>query len=136
MPELTGGCQCGEIRYEVTTDPLATIICHCKECKRQSGSAFGMSMIVPRDGFRLTSGKPKTFSRGAESGGSVECAFCGAGGTRIFHRTSKLPKTLNVKPGTLDDMSRIRPAMQTWTGERLAWFSVEGELPEFEKNPG
>ena len=38
-----GGCQCGEIRYRLTGAPLWLTVCHCNECKRQSGGAFGMS---------------------------------------------------------------------------------------------
>jgi len=42
----TGGCQCGQIRYEIRAEPLTLYACHCKECQT---SAFGMSMPVPRD---------------------------------------------------------------------------------------
>ena len=45
----TGGCQCGSVRYVVTTEPIRLLACHCKECQRQSGSAFGMSMPVKKD---------------------------------------------------------------------------------------
>lgn len=49
----TGGCQCGSVRYEFAGEPLALYVCHCIECRRQSASAFGMSLAVPRAGFRL-----------------------------------------------------------------------------------
>jgi len=133
---IEGGCQCGEIRYRVNGQPLATVACHCTECQRQSGSAFGMSMVVPRESFALLSGEPKFFTRPADSGGSVDCAFCGSCGTRIFHRPEKLPDTLNVKPGTLDDTSWLAPVAQVWVKRKQPWV----ELPEgarcFEGNPG
>src|SRR5437899_11866971 len=44
----TGGCQCGSVRYVLTTEPIRLAACHCKECQRQSGSAFGMSMPVTK----------------------------------------------------------------------------------------
>ena len=46
-----GGCQCGDVRYEITGDPLALYICHCRECQKQSASAFGMSLEVKRSDF-------------------------------------------------------------------------------------
>ncbi|MGI9355136.1 MAG: GFA family protein, partial [Rhizobiaceae bacterium] len=44
---LTGGCQCGKLRYRVTAQPATLYCCHCTECQAQSSSAFGMSLRVP-----------------------------------------------------------------------------------------
>jgi len=41
----TGGCQCGQIRYEIRAEPLTLYACHCK--KNVRNNAFGMSMPVP-----------------------------------------------------------------------------------------
>ena len=46
-----GGCQCAKVRYRVDGQPVAVGVCHCTECQRQSGSAFGMSFIVPKESF-------------------------------------------------------------------------------------
>ncbi len=43
-----GGCQCGAIRYESEGQPIALYICHCRECQKQSASAFGISLDVNR----------------------------------------------------------------------------------------
>ena len=48
----TGGCQCGAVRYVLTAEPIRIGACHCKECQRQSGSAFGMFMPVKKDTHR------------------------------------------------------------------------------------
>ncbi len=45
----TGGCQCGQVRYEIRAEPLTLYLCHCKECQQQSSSAFGMSLTVSTD---------------------------------------------------------------------------------------
>ena len=58
MPvSYTGGCQCGAIRYEVTDEPITLYACHCTACQTQSSSAFGLSMKLARDAFRLASAK-------------------------------------------------------------------------------
>jgi hypothetical protein len=66
-PPYTGGCQCGAVRYVLTSDPVRVVACHCKECQRQSGSAFGMSMHVKEDSLTVT-GPTKRFTRTADSG--------------------------------------------------------------------
>ena len=55
---LTGGCQCGGVRYEIKAAPLSLYVCHCTECQRQSGSAFALSLAVPRDAFAVVRGTP------------------------------------------------------------------------------
>jgi hypothetical protein len=64
----TGGCQCGAVRYEVSREPLALYVCHCRECQKQSASAFGMSLIVRRLEFSVTRGTAKVWSRGTDNG--------------------------------------------------------------------
>src|SRR5258706_5378622 len=50
----TGGCQCGFVRYVLTKEPIRLVACHCKECQRQSGSAFGIFLPVKKDGLIMT----------------------------------------------------------------------------------
>ena len=133
---IEGGCQCGKVRYRISAAPLATIACHCQDCQRQSGSAFGMSMVVPRDAFELLGAELGSFTRPADSGGTVECFFCPGCGTRIYHTPSKLQETLNVKPGTLDDTSWLKPAAHAWVKRKHAWVEVPEGVPCFDENPG
>ena len=54
-----GGCQCGAVRYEVTGEPKVVVACHCTDCQRQSGSAFGETMVVDEANFRLYLSDPE-----------------------------------------------------------------------------
>ena len=104
----TGGCQCGSVRYVLATEPIRLVACHCKECQRQSGSAFGMSMPVKKDGLIVT-GPTKQFTRIADSGAEVTGVFCPDCGTRIYHVPQPAQDVVSLKPGTLDDTSWLRP---------------------------
>lgn len=95
----TGGCQCGSVGYVLTTEPLRLAACHCTECQRQSGSAFGMSMPVKKDSLTVT-GSTKQFTRTADSGGEVTGVFCAECGVRIYHALKSAPDVLSIKPGT------------------------------------
>ena len=48
MREIAGGCLCGKVRYSATADPAVIAVCHCKNCQRQSGTAFGTVVGVPK----------------------------------------------------------------------------------------
>ena len=41
---ITGGCQCGAVRYTLKPNSYRIYACHCLECQKQSASAFGLSM--------------------------------------------------------------------------------------------
>jgi hypothetical protein len=98
----TGGCQCGSLRYLLTAEPVRVVACHCKECQRQSGSAFGLSMLVKRDSLSVT-GPTKRFTRVADSGNPNTGVFCPECGVRIYHVPGYVQNMLVLKPGTLDD---------------------------------
>ena len=94
-----------------------------------------MSFIVPREAFRLLNGHLKTFTRASDSGRPVLCAFCPECGTRIYHETRWLEGVVNVKPGTFDDTSFLRPSGQIWTAKKQAWLELPAEIRSFEEQP-
>lgn len=130
-----GGCQCGGVRYRVEGEPVSVGICHCTQCQKQSGSAFGMSFIVPKEAFQLLRGRLKTFTRMSDSGRPVVCAFCPECGTRIYHETRWLEGVLNIKPGTFDDTSFLRPLAQVWTATKQRWLEFSSPIRSFEGQP-
>ena len=126
---LHGGCQCRRHRYVITARPLTLYACHCTDCQTQSGSAFGMSMPVPRTGADADVAALKVWHRQAASGRTVVARYCGDCGTRLFHEPARNPDIINVKPGTLDDTSWLRPVGHLWLDSAQPWFrSPDGAL--------
>jgi hypothetical protein len=123
-----GGCQCGEVRYRFEGEPIELTVCHCRDCQRQSGSAFGMSLFVPADAFKLLSGTLKYFEVVCDSGRKKSCAFCPSCGTRIYHRTGA---DISIKAGTLDNTSSLRPTAHYWTGRKQPWVTRPGGTRSF-----
>ncbi len=132
---LTGACQCRAVRYSCAAAPASIYACHCTECQRQSGSAFGTSMLVPREAFLITQGSPRTWVRTSDSGRKVDCAFCPDCGTRLVHLPQHSPGMAIVRPGTLDDTSWIRLAGHIWTASRQPWFEVPAGSVSYEQQP-
>jgi hypothetical protein len=122
MTEREGGCQCGRVRYRTTAEPLFLAACHCKECQRASGSAFGLSLIMPQDGV-VIEGELKMFERSSDSGRPLKCFFCPECGTRIYHQPSHAP-VINMRAGTLDDTSWLQPQLHAWTSAKQPWLTL------------
>ena len=60
-PVLTGGCQCGAIRFALKAVPVKVSICHCRMCQKASGAPFASFADIARDDFSWTRGTPASF---------------------------------------------------------------------------
>lgn len=133
---VTGGCQCGSVRYEISGEmPPKTYVCHCRECQKQSASAFGMSVPVAVATFSLTQGELRHWSRGADSGAIVDCAFCSTCGSRVWHRSSAAPDVLRVRGGSFDRPPDIGNAVHIWTKHKLSGLDLPAGTVQFPGQP-
>ena len=131
---LTGGCQCGAVRYEITAEPVSVYICHCRECRKQSASAFGISVIVPAAAFRLLQGRLNTWTRATDSGGVLHCSFCATCGTRVHH-VAPGEITMSVKGGSLDEPIDLSNTCHIWTSRKLPGVVIPTNLRQFVREP-
>ena len=114
-PGQEGGCQCGAVRYRLLRAPEALYACHCRDCQKQSSSAFGMSMWVEHDAIEFHGTAPRIYRTRGGSGHPKHCAFCGECGTRLYHTGGGGREMLSVKAGSLDDTSGLAPTCHLWT---------------------
>jgi hypothetical protein len=135
LSRVAGGCQCGGVRYEISGEPVSLYVCHCRECQKQSASAFGISVIVKRSGFRLTRGEAKVWSRATDSGGTLACAFCPACGSRLWHEAVGASETISVKGGSMDDPPDLRSAVHIWTARKLPGVVIPEAATQFAGEP-
>ena len=127
----TGRCQCGEIRYKSIGEPLALYVCHCLECRKQSASAFGISLRVSREGFCTTQGLPKFWSRATDSGRKLQCAFCPTCGTRLWHEYEPISEIVSIKGGSLDEPIDISNAIHIWVSRKLPGIIIPDGAEQF-----
>jgi hypothetical protein len=131
---ITGGCQCGAARYTISAAPLALLACHCRECQKQSASAFGMSLIVHRASVTLTQGETRTWSRKADSGTTVACVFCVTCGTRVWHAREGFD-IVSIKGGSLDEPLDFSRAIHCWTSSKLPGTVIPPGAKQFPREP-
>lgn len=115
-----GGCLCGAVRYRLTARPRAINACHCVDCKKSSGGAFGLFLHATDDILAHDSGEIVHHRKTAESGRQVDIARCAACGTRLWHRPVSAPEFRFLAAGTLDDSAWAVPSSHIWTKTRGA----------------
>lgn len=133
---LSGGCQCGAVRYEIHAEPMQLYICHCTECRRQSASAFGVSLIAPADALRIVAGAPKLFTRPTSHAAPMRCYFCGDCGSRIYHANDAWGNEVSVKGGTLDQRLDLAAATHIWTASAAPGVEIPREARRIAGEPG
>ena len=133
MP-MTGRCQCGAVAYAVDGPPLDLYVCHCLECRRQSASAFGISVIVRAADFSLTRGSVQRWTRPTDRGGTLDCAFCAACGSRLFHAAPG-GQDISVKGGSLDAPPDLGKAKHIWVSRKLPGVLIPAGAEQFPGEP-
>ena len=133
MPN-SGGCLCGQVSYSVEGKPVMNFLCHCKNCQKQSGSAFSINLLYPKPQFKLQ-GELSIYVDTSDVGRKLMRHFCSNCGSPIFSSLPHMPEIVVLKVGTLDDNSAYDPAAEIWCDSRQNWVDFEGRYPEFEKNP-
>lgn len=121
LPSLPfeGGCHCGKARYRVSGRPMAVNACHCGDCQRLAGAAFGVYLHVPKDGFELLTGQLDLFRRTGGSGNGISIYRCRHCGTRLWHGPDVAPDLILLCAGTLDAAGWAVPTSHIFVEE--AW---------------
>jgi hypothetical protein len=125
---LEGGCACGNIRYELTNTPLIVHACHCRDCQKQTGSAFVVNLWIERKFVEASAAAPVAFRVPPGSSGKPHDVFrCPKCGTALWSKYHAAPgDTVLLRGGTLDDPASVTPDVHIFTRSKLPWL----ELPK------
>lgn len=123
-PFMTGGCQCGAVRYALFAPPEGVHICHCRMCQKAVGGPFAPLAPVRKADFAWTRGAPSTF----QSSSIAIRDFCAACGTPLTFGYID-SDWIDVTIGSLDKPENAPPQNQYGTESRLNWFQGLFDLP-------
>ena len=116
----TGGCLCGAVRYEVRGEPFKSGLCHCRDCKKVTGSSF----------LAYADWHPEAFSHTGDIATYDGRSFCPKCGSRLFSRSET---QVEIYLGTLDETpSDVAPLVEGWIIRREHWLPALGGLPQYE----
>jgi hypothetical protein len=134
MPNMDGGCLCGDVRYGASGDPVVTSICHCKHCQKQTGSAFVEVVAVKKENFSAQ-GTLQTYTYVGDSGRKKHTKFCPRCSAAVFIEAEGFPGLALIMGGTLDDPSWLRPTMALFCDSAQPWVEAKHEMTEFPRMP-
>ena len=134
MPQMTGGCLCGQVRYTANAEPMFAGVCHCKDCQKETGSAFNIVVAVPVSAVSIQ-GPAKAYTQKGDSGQDVVRRLCPNCGSTITSEPAAMAGASILRVGTLDDPSWVKPQMEIYCDSKQPWVSLGGGLQSFAKMP-
>jgi hypothetical protein len=130
--DLEGGCACGAVRYRLGSAPMFVHCCHCRDCQRQTGSAFVLNALIETDRISLLSGDPAAVAVPTDSGRPHEIYRCPACQTALWSDYGGRPALRFVRVGTLDDPAALVPDVHIYTRSKLPWVRLPEGVPAFD----
>jgi hypothetical protein len=118
----SGSCLCGAVTYSVKDAPMRIGLCHCSDCRKESGSSFVTFGVWPSHAFETT-GEVKFYNgRG----------FCSGCGSRLFNAIEE--DGVEIRVGSLDMApSDLEPTYEIWVKRRENWLQPL-EVPQFDED--
>jgi hypothetical protein len=121
--ELSGGCQCGAVRFRVAGPVARANICNCRMCQKALGNLFGAWAEFDSE-VQWTRGRPTLF----RSSQRVRRGFCNQCGTPLSYQRGDHRMALSI--GAFDRPNDIMPTEELARDNRHPLVGHADELRE------
>jgi hypothetical protein len=123
--ERVAKCACGSVSLRVSGEPVAHSVCHCDNCKRRTGSAFGMGAYFPKQLVAGIEGETNVYAfHNSARNEDQRRHFCSKCGTTLYWYSSTLPDLVGVAGGCFADDPLSEPSITASHSKKLAWVKV------------
>lgn len=134
MTIRTASCRCGQAIATCEGEPVRVSVCHCLECQKRSGSAFGAQARWPNSAVTL-SGETRVWERIADSGRRARYRFCAECGSTIAYTNEGYPGLTAVPIGAFADPDFPAPLYSIYEHRSQAWVAILGDEVEHSSTP-
>lgn len=132
----SGGCACGDVRFDIAGTPVFQNHCQCRDCQQCSGTGHSSYMTFRGRGTLRITGSVSLWQLTADSGNAKTHAFCPRCGSPLYLTFAGMPDLLAIHVGALDDPSIFTPNVLTWASSGQAWDNLGAGLTAFARRPG
>jgi len=137
MPDLplTGGCNCGGVRFEIDAPLTGASYCHCTRCQRRTGTGASAQGYPEPGALRITDAED-LLRAWSPPGGGWDKLFCSRCGSSLFSRPpGGGTDDMSVRLGTFDGDPGVRPQHRQFVAYAAAWEPIPQDgLPRHEES--
>ena len=131
---LTGSCLCGAVSYEISGDAGQFWHCHCRRCRKATGTGHASNIIMKPETVNWTSGNDRLKYYKVPDARRFATVFCSTCGS-LMPRVAQDMSIAVIPAGTLDDDPGIRPKGRIYQGSKAPWSCSDADLPAYESFP-
>ena len=134
MEKIIGKCDCGNIEYECTEEPINSVFCYCTSCQQRTNSDKWFGIWIRAKGFNITKGKTTTFIRKGSSGKDMVHHFCSNCGNNIA-AYAEAGNFYTVSVTTLENSDDFSPSMAIYIASAPKWATFPEGVPKYDTLP-
>ena len=130
MPKnVTGGCLCGNVRYEAEVFLKSGYYCHCRICQKSTGQPAEITVPIKAGSLTFVKSEPKYYV----SSDYGRRGFCEDCGSRLVWKAMDPDNDwlTNVTVGSLDNPAEVRPSNHIYVDTQLPWYQIDEALPKY-----
>jgi hypothetical protein len=129
-----GSCLCGSVQYELSGEPMRFYHCHCRRCRKASGTGHASNIMVKPDQFSWLSGEELLRRYKVPEAERFYTQFCSQCGSAMPRLVSELGMIV-IPAGSLDHEVDLKPQARIFWDSRSEWSCSDKALPTYAEYP-
>lgn len=125
---FNGSCNCGAVQFTVSGEPKGLSVCHCGQCRKQSGHLWA-SAYVPDQAINITQGQGLKWYASSATAKRGFCANCGA---FLFWKMNA-EATTSFSLGSLDGPSGMTLEKHIFVADKGDYYVISDDLPQHQQ---
>jgi len=126
---ISGSCNCGGVKYEVSGPMRTVTACHCGQCRKQTGHYYAATSVSDADLKMVQSDTLKWYAASDEA----KRGFCGECGSALFWKRNNSSGT-SILVGTLDGETELKIDKHIFVADKGDYYELDDGLPQFQQN--
>ena len=131
---LSGNCLCNKVSYSCNAEPTAIFNCHCKDCRKATGSVFGTNLFFSENNVEIN-GELSSFKHISDTGSTMTKFFCPCCGSLMFGKNSSKKNLISIRAGTVDQINKIKPTINIFMDSKIPSTIIDTKLKQTNRMP-
>ena len=134
QPSFRGSCLCGSVQYEISGEPKKFYHCHCRRCRKASGTGHASNLLIKPGAIKWIRGEELIKSYKVPEAKRFTNCFCSVCGGRV-PRYVKETDMIVIPAGSLDSEPAFQPQAHIFWDSRASWSCGGDDLPVHSEYP-
>ncbi len=134
LDQVLGSCLCGKVRFRLSGSAEAFHLCHCRRCRKASGSAHVANTFTGPDNISWLAGEECIRRFELPEAKRFAKQFCSNCGSPLPY-LNRTATQLVIPAGSLDTPVTVAPDDNIFWASRAEWYEDGRDATRFDEYP-